>query len=302
MALSRSAAVEADRYVDAGLAVLPRIAEGRDRQSLELALLVAKANALLPVKGYSTPETVAALSAAKRLLDAGAGDDMQHFSVLYGLCAAKYVGSELGPARVLARQFIDLANRQDDPICQLSGAAAGAVEFFAGRSREVLEILLQAEAYGDPARQKRLSYRFGYDAGLSILCYKSMTLFMLGLTDQAARARDQARVEASEHDHAPTVAFCRFFTTIWPELLFGDLEACERNSAELVAYCIERKVAQFAFTATSPMPALGRYEFRRRAYRGHPRRARRSSPIRRPNFGLSRSYAVLPRPSWRRTI
>ncbi len=201
---------------------------------------------MLPLKGYSTPETVAALSAAKRIIDAGAGDDMQHFSVLYGLCAAKYVASELGPARVLALQFIDLANRQDDPIYQLVGRRLlGAVEFFAGRSREVLEILLQAAAYSDPARQKRLSYRFGYDVGLSILCYKAMTLFMLGLTDQAARARDQARVEASDHDHAPTVAFCRFFTAIWPELLFGDLEVCERTSAELVAYCVERKVAQF---------------------------------------------------------
>ena len=36
-----------------------------------------------------------------------------------------------------------------------------------------------------------------------------------------------------------------FFTTIWPELLFGDIEACERHSAELVAYCIEKKVEQF---------------------------------------------------------
>jgi hypothetical protein len=32
------------------------------------------------------------LSAAKRLLDARVGDDLQHFSVLYGLCAANYIG------------------------------------------------------------------------------------------------------------------------------------------------------------------------------------------------------------------
>ena len=95
LALSRSAALEADRHVDAGLAVVLRMQEGHDRRSLELAFLVAKANALLPLKGYSTPETVAALTAAKQLLDVGIGDDLQHFSVLYGLCAAKYVASEL---------------------------------------------------------------------------------------------------------------------------------------------------------------------------------------------------------------
>jgi class 3 adenylate cyclase len=246
LALSRSAALEADRHVDAGLAVILRMPEGQDRRSLELAFLVAKANALLPLKGYSTPETVAALTAAKRLLDAGVGDDLQHFSVLYGLCAAKYVASELESARALARQFADLADRQDDPIYRLVGyRLLGTVQFFMGRNREDLEILQQAESYRDPARQKQLSYRFGYDPSLSALCYKAMTLFMLGLVDEAMRARDQARMEAADHYHAPTVALCRFFTTIWPELLFGDFEACERHSAELVAYCIEKKVEQF---------------------------------------------------------
>ena len=246
LALSRSAALEADRHADAGLAVLARMPEGQDRRPLELAFLVAKANALLPLKGYSTPETVAALTAAKRLLDAGVGDDLQHFSVLYGLCAARYVAAELESARALARQFVDLADRQNDPIYRLVGRRLlGTVQFFMGRNREVLEILHQAEGYRDPARQRQLSYRFGYDTGLSVLCYKAMTLTMLGLADRAARARDQARMEAADHFHAPTVALCRFFTSIWPELLFGDLEACERNSVELVAYCIEKKVEQF---------------------------------------------------------
>ena len=85
--------------------------EGQNQKSLELALLVAKANALLPLKGYSTPETVAALSAAKRLLDDGLGDDLQRFSVLYGLCSANYVASELEFAHAQAAQFLDLAHR-----------------------------------------------------------------------------------------------------------------------------------------------------------------------------------------------
>ena len=88
LALSRSAHAEADRYVDAGLALIPRLTDGPDRQSLELALQLARANALVPLKGFTAPETVAALTAAKRLLDAGVGTDLQRFSVLYGLCAA----------------------------------------------------------------------------------------------------------------------------------------------------------------------------------------------------------------------
>jgi tetratricopeptide (TPR) repeat protein len=106
-------------------------------------------------------------------------------------------------------------------------------------------MLQQAERYRDPAPQKQLSYRFGYDPGLTVPCYKVMTLFMLGLSDEAARARDQVRMEALDHHHAPTVALCRFFTMVWPEFLLGDLDACERPSAELVDYCIEKRVEQF---------------------------------------------------------
>ena len=246
LALSRSGVLEANRHVDAGLAAVRRMPEGQDQKSLELALLVAKANALLPLKGYSTPETVAALSAAKRLLDDGLGDDLQRFSVLYGLCSANYVASELESAHAQAAQFLDLARRQDDKIYRLVGhRLLGTVQFFMGRHREALDNLQRAETYREPEIQKQWSYRFGYDPGLILASYKTMALFMLGYPDQAARASDQVSLEAKGHYHGPTVALCRFFTTVWPELLFGDIEACERHSAELVAYCIERKVEQF---------------------------------------------------------
>jgi class 3 adenylate cyclase len=246
LALSRSGVLEANRHVDAGLAAVRRMPDGQNRKSLELAFLVAKANALLPLKGYSTPETVAALSAAKRLLDAGVGDDLQRFSVLHGLCSAEYIASELETAHAQARQFVDLARRHDDKIYGLVGhRLLGTVQFFMGRHREALHNLQRAETCREPVIRKQWSYRFGYDPSLILASYKVMTLFMLGYLDQAGRASDQTRLEAADHDHAPTVALCCFFTTIWPELLFGDIEACERHSAELVAYCIEKKVEQF---------------------------------------------------------
>ena len=48
LALSRSAPLEAGRYADAGLALILRLMDGPDRQSLELALQIARANALTP--------------------------------------------------------------------------------------------------------------------------------------------------------------------------------------------------------------------------------------------------------------
>ena len=162
-------------------------------------------------KATARQKTVAALTAAKQLLDVGIGDDLQHFSVLYGLCAAKYVASELDSARALARQFVDLADRQDDPTYRLVGLRLlGTVQFFTGRNREDLEILQKAESYRDPPRHKRLSFRFGYDPSLSVPYYKTMTLFMLGLPDEAMRAGRRARMEAgslSRPDGGPLPVF-----------------------------------------------------------------------------------------------
>jgi hypothetical protein len=37
--------------------------------------------------------------------------------------------------------------------------------------------------------------------------------------------------------------------TTWPELVLGDLEALERDSTELVAYCVDKKVEQIRLLA-----------------------------------------------------
>jgi len=85
LALSQSAPTEAERHASAGLALIPLVPGGPERDALELGLLVARANALMPLKSISAPETFAALHAAKQLLDEGIGTDLQRVSILFGL-------------------------------------------------------------------------------------------------------------------------------------------------------------------------------------------------------------------------
>jgi class 3 adenylate cyclase/DNA-binding response OmpR family regulator len=243
LALSRSAPVEAENYIDSGLALLSRLTDGSGRQFLELSLRLARCNALLQVKGWAAPETVAALTVAKQLLDAGAGTDLQRFSVLFGLCFASSVAARMEPALALAREFVAVAERQDDTIYRLVGhRLVGMIQVMMGRNREALVSLQQCERYSDPVRQKKLSYRFGTDPGLAARCYKTLTLQFLGLNDQAARETEQVLAELPSHGHAFTVALCNGVLLPALELHFGDLEACERHSVELVTYCVEKKV------------------------------------------------------------
>jgi class 3 adenylate cyclase/tetratricopeptide (TPR) repeat protein len=243
LALVRSAHKEADRYIDDGLALIPRLTDGPNRQSLELALRVARTNTLVPLKGYTAPETAAALTAAKQLLDTGIGTDLQLFSVLYGLWGANFVAARMKPALALARQIVEVADRHDDTTYRLLGyRALGATQLTTGQNRAALESVQQAERYRDPVRQKLLSYRFGYDPSLAVLCYKIWALTFLGLHNQAERVKEQVRAELENHGHAPTLAICNMFAAVWPELAIRNFEACERNGAELIAFSTEKKL------------------------------------------------------------
>src|SRR5271156_3702190 len=246
LALSRSAYAETDRYVDAGLALIPRLPQGTDRQSLELALHVARATALSPLKAYTAPETVAAFRAAKRLLDAGAGDDSQRFFVLMGLYMTPYIAAQLESALELGREFVEAAERQDETYYRLVGSRLFAMMQTArGKTREALKNLQRAVRLRDPSFHKPIGFRFSTDPGVSTLCSKIWVLSSLGLHDQAARVRDLVRAELPDHKFPGTIALYMQLALAWPELMYGDLQTAERYAAEHVAFCVERKVEQF---------------------------------------------------------
>ncbi len=249
-ALSRSANTEASRYVASGLALIPRVAEGPQRHDLALSLQLARANVMLQIKGYAELETIAALTEAKQILDAGVGTDLQRFSVLHGLWIANYAGGRMTLALNLARQYAAVADRQTDPTFRMIGHRILATSLIAvGEHAEAQSELAEAERYRDPDRQKALSYRFGQDPGLSVLCYKVWVCWFLGLPGQAARLGEKVLAELPDHDHANTVAYCTYWTGAQFALIADDHEAAARHAAALIAWCGEKKVEQFRLLA-----------------------------------------------------
>ena len=155
LALSRSAYAEADRYVDAGLALIPRLPQGTDRQSLELALHVARAAALMPLKAFTAPETIAAFRAAKRLLDAGVGNDSQRFFVLSGLYSTPHIAGRLESALELACEFVKPQNGRMNRIIVSCYRMLAQMQIAMGQNREALKNLQQAVQLRDLSRKNR---------------------------------------------------------------------------------------------------------------------------------------------------
>lgn len=245
LALSQSAPVEAEHHASTGLAQVPRIEPGPARDSLELALLVARANALVPLKSMSAPETFDAFTRAKEVLDKGGGTDLQRVSILYGLCTGNTLRARMVPAFDLARQIIEIAERLNEPTYYLIGyRLLGTLQFYAGQNREALASLQKGGQYRDPKRQRALSYRFGWDPSLAVLCFEVLVRLSLGLLDSAAQISARVQAELEGHPHPPSVATVTFCGRTWPMAVLADLEGLERYSAELVAFCEESKVEQ----------------------------------------------------------
>jgi len=243
VALARSANVEGARYAETGLALLAKLEEGREREQLELALLLARANALLALKCYTALETVEVLGQVKRLLDAGLGTDMQRFSILYGLWAANYVAGRVGVAQELAAQYLIVAERVSDPTySMIAHRIVGAALIASGHHPEGLAHLIEALANYDPVRHRPLSYRFGQDIGLSALCHQVWALWFAGEIDEANRLGAQILSELSAHGHATTVAFCMLYGGVFPALFARAFETVERLGRELTEYCESRRM------------------------------------------------------------
>jgi len=141
----------------------------------------------------------------------------------------------------LAREIVEISDRSTTGTFQVLGYRfLGMTQYLMGQNREALDSLQQAERYRDPNRQKLLGYQFGQDPILSILSAQVLQLAHLGLVEQAARVSDELRAELPRHDHVPTVAASMILGVVSLDSVLDDLEACERHSAELVAYCGEK--------------------------------------------------------------
>jgi predicted ATPase len=190
--LERSALVEAvaqlRRALDqiAILAATPALR--RDQIKLQVALITP----LIHVRGYAAPETKAAIERARLLIEQAEAlgeapeDPLLMFSVLYAFWVANFLAFNGDLCRDLASHFLALAERQGGIVARMIGhTVMGTSLVFTGDLAESRSHLDQAMVLYDPAEHRPLATRFGQDAGVAILAYRAMALWMLGYPEVA---------------------------------------------------------------------------------------------------------------------
>jgi tetratricopeptide (TPR) repeat protein len=178
----------------------------------EIKLRVALITPLMHVKGYAAEETKAAVGQAHLLIKQAEGlgeapdDPLLLFSVLYSLWVAHYVAFDGDVMCDLAAQFLALAEKQKAPVPLMTGHRLMGVSLLnTGRFAQARAHLDRGLAFYDHAEHRPLATRFGQDARVAVLFYRSLTLWLLGYPDAARADADRAIEDARELGQAPTL-------------------------------------------------------------------------------------------------
>src|SRR5262249_46355730 len=142
----------------------------------------------------AAPETRAAAEQARSLIEQAeiggdpVDDPLLLFSVLYSFWVANHVAFDGNKMRELATSFLDLAEKRAATVPTMMGHRLVGVSLAAtGNLIECREHFDQSIALYDASEHRALTTRFGQDILVSALAYRSVSLWMLGYPDAAAR-------------------------------------------------------------------------------------------------------------------
>jgi hypothetical protein len=189
-AIARPAYREAISHFENALRCARHGPRNRDGVERELRLLVSLGQALIPAKGYTDQTTRATFARATELAEE-LGDTPLQFAAIYGDLAGRYIGSEEVPAR--AERFLALTEEAGDQGARLVALRVVAMaRFHAGRYRDALTCADDILKHYDPVLHRDLAFRYGHDARVAGLAYRSWSLWHLGFPDQAIDSLDVA--------------------------------------------------------------------------------------------------------------
>jgi len=249
--LERSALVEATEQLARALTQVAALPGTPALRREEIKLQVALITPLLHVKGYAAAETKAAAERARLLIEQAEAcgeppeDSLLLFSALYGFWTANYVAFNGDVCLDLALQFLALAKKRATTAPLLIAHRITGVSLLGtGAIAEARAHLDQGIALYDPAEHRPLATRFGVDSGVSILSYRSWTLWILGYPESALADVERALKDAREIGHAAVLMYTLghvSFTCMWK----GKYATAGALIDELVALADEKSADQW---------------------------------------------------------
>ena len=244
--LARSALVEAVEQLTRALVQIATLPATPTLRREQIKLRVALISGLMHVKGYAAPETIAAIEQARLLIEQAEAlgeppeDPLLLLSVLYGFWLANFVTFSGDVVRELAAQLMALAERQGATVPLMVGhRVMSSSLLFTGDFAEGRAHFDQALALYDPAVHRPLAIRFGQDARVAILTYRSYALWVLGYPEAALADADHALSDARDLGQAATLMFALGIASL-THILCGNYAAASAQADELIKLADEK--------------------------------------------------------------
>jgi predicted ATPase len=249
--LARSALVEAAAQINQAIDQIATLPASPALRREQIKLQVALITPIIHVKGYAAPETKAAAERARLLIEQAEargeppGDPLLLFAALYGFWTANYVAFNGDVCLDLALQFLALAEKRGTTAPLLIAHRITGVSLLStGAIAEARAHLDRGITLYDPAEHRPLATRFGVDSGVSVLSYRSWTLWILGYPESALADVERALKDAREIGHAAVLMYALghvSFTRMWE----GNYAAARALLDELVALADEKGADQW---------------------------------------------------------
>jgi class 3 adenylate cyclase/predicted ATPase len=218
-ATERSANWEAVAHIDRARGLLAAVPESRDRDELELEILVDLTGPLIASKGYVASDAelapVRALELCHRI-----GETPKIYPVLFARYSYFLALSQPIRALEFAEDFLRRADQEGDETLRMMGhRLAGSCTFFAGRLTEAREHLDQVLALHEEERHRSLGRYYGHDPKVTGLSMKAVCLWVLGFPDSARECIQEAREFARATAHPNSTCYALSFLGVVQDML-----------------------------------------------------------------------------------
>ena len=244
--LARSALAEAAAQFTRAIEQIATLPSTLTLRRQQIKFQVALANALMHVKGYAAPDTKASLHQARLFIEHAEAlgepleDPLVLFSVLYGFFVASWVAFNGDICCELAAQFLALAEKQRATVpLMIAHRIMGASSLFTGKIADGWAQFDQAIALYDPAEHRPLATRFGQDTGVTSLCWRGLSLWVLGFPEAGLADTGHALQDAREIGQAAMLMFA-LANTSFTHIYCGNYATVSAQADEVLALADEK--------------------------------------------------------------
>ena len=249
IAIRRFAYREAVGLARRALELIATLPNTTERAEQELCIQLTLGVPLIATEGYASPNVGAVYLKSRELLQQ-VGETPDISEVLWGLWAFHLLRAELGTAREIAEEFLQLGERLPYPGLAMRGHLMMGVTFaHMGEFVLAVEHSEKCLSLYVPEQHRDDAFYYSQNPGVGMLCHAAWVLWFLGQPAQSLTRMNEGLTLARELSEPHGLAHALFFAAILSQLR-GEARLAQERAEAAVAFASEHGLLLYQAHAT----------------------------------------------------